>query len=178
MVSLPLHAVSSALHKLQHALDGITDLHQSLNVLILHAGGWRGEHHSLGTYGAGELDADLMLRDGQQDVYREGIFKEFALFKADDQHRGRSTGVAGVQLIVKVAVQRTFRLHALRLFLRQFKFSHVLQAGGLGANAQKAGQLGLRDIIAKGPVRHQKACQRVAAGDGGADVLVQLPHIV
>ena len=27
-----LHAVGSALHKLQHALDGITDLHQSLNV--------------------------------------------------------------------------------------------------------------------------------------------------
>lgn len=76
-----LHAVGSALHKLQHALDGITDLHQSLNVLILHAGGGRGEHHSLGTYGAGELDADLMLRDGQQDVYRKGILKEFALFK-------------------------------------------------------------------------------------------------
>ena len=56
-----LQAVGSALHKLQHALDGITDLHQSLNVLILHAGGGRGEYHSLGTYGAGELDADLML---------------------------------------------------------------------------------------------------------------------
>lgn len=77
-----LHAVGSALHKLQHALDGITDLHQSLNVLILHAGGRRGEHHSLGTYGAGELDADLMLRDGQQDVYRKGTSNEFALFKA------------------------------------------------------------------------------------------------
>ena len=76
-----LHAVGSALHKLQHALDGITDLHQSLNVLILHAGGGRSEHHSLGTYGAGELDADLMLRDGQQDVYREGSSKNLLFSK-------------------------------------------------------------------------------------------------
>ena len=102
-----------------------------------------------------------MLRDGQQDVLPGGIFKNLFFFKADDQHRGRSTGVAGVQLIVKVAVQRTFRLHALRLFLRQFKFGHVLQAGGLGANAQKTGQLGLRDIIAR---RVQSGIRKLASG--------------
>ena len=104
--------------------------------------------------------------------------QEPALFQPDNKYRCIGAGITGIQLKIKVAVLCAFRLYALQFFLRQLKLGHVLQAGGCGVHTQQACQLGLRDITAKAPVRQQKARQRVAAGDGRADIFVQLPDIV
>mgnify|MGYP001409598848 CR=1 FL=1 len=139
-----LYAVGSGLHELQHALDGIADLHQRLDVFVLHAGCGRSEYHGLGTHGASEPDADPVFRDGEQDVHRDGICKEPALFQPDNKYRCIGAGITGIQLKIKVAVLCVFRLYALQLFLRKLKLGHVLQAGGCGVHTQQACQLGLR----------------------------------
>ena len=81
----------------------------------------------LGTHGASALDADPVFRDGEQDVHRDGIRKEPALFQPDNKYRCIGAGITGIQLKIKVAVLCVFRLYALQLFLRQLKLGHVLQ---------------------------------------------------
>ena len=115
-----LYAVGSGLHELQHALDGIADLHQRLDVFVLHAGCGSSEHHGLGTHGASELDADPVFRDGEQDVHRDGIRKEPALFQPDNKYRCIGAGITGIQLKIKVAVLCAFRLYALSFLIMGF----------------------------------------------------------
>ena len=103
-----LYAVGSGLHELQHALDGIADLHQRLDVFVLHAGCGSSEHHGLGTHGASELDADPVFRDGEQDVHRDGIRKEPALFQPDNKYRCIGAGIPGRKLNKSIGIMKAY----------------------------------------------------------------------
>lgn len=144
--------------RLDHLPDGfkaLADLGQRGDVAVVHPGG-RGRENSLsGGNSAGELDVDVVLRDGQQDVDRGGVREETVHREA--QHEGRAIGCGG-KLIITVAVPCAGGGSLFQPFEREGEAGKLLQLDGVGLDAQHSGGLRLGDVVAQTPIRQQNAC--------------------
>ena len=112
--------------------------------------------------GAGELDVDVVVREGQQHMDGRGLREESIRRKAE--YEGRTVGCGG-ELIVAVAVSRGGRRDFFQPLEREGEAGKLLQLDLVRLDAQHGGSLRLGDVVSEAPLGQKNACEGEFIGD-------------